>query len=67
VAADEVKYNEAAARVMKSEGIAIDDLHAVAAARLAEIQRPANVHFTEPGYRALAEKVVESIRAQLPL
>ena len=66
VAADEVKYNEAAARVMKAEGVAIDDLHAVAAARLAEIQRPANVHFTPEGYRALAEKVAESIRAQLP-
>ena len=66
VAADEVKYNEAAARVMKAEGVAIDDLHAVAAARIAELQRPANVHFTEAGYRALAEKVVESIRLQLP-
>lgn len=66
VAADEVKYNEAAARVMKAEGVAIDDLHAVAAARLAELQRPNNVHFSNVGSRALAEKVAESIQAQLP-
>ena len=66
VAADEVKYNEAAARVMKAEGVAIDDLHAVASARLAEVQRPNNVHFSTAGSLALAEKVAESIRAQLP-
>jgi acyl-CoA thioesterase-1 len=66
VAGDEVKYNEAAARVMKAEGVAIDDLHVVAAARLPELQRPANVHFTDAGSRALAQKVAESIRAQLP-
>ncbi len=66
VAGDDVKYNAEAERVMKEAGVPIDDLHAVAAARLAELQRPKNVHFTDAGSRALAEKVVESIRAQLP-
>jgi acyl-CoA thioesterase-1 len=65
-AGDEVKYNEAAARVMKAEGVPTDDLHALAASRLAEIQREKNVHFSEPGYRVLAEKVAASIRSQLP-
>lgn len=65
-AGDEVKYNAAAARVMAEAKIPTDDLHAAAAARLAELQRPKNVHFTEAGSRVLAEKVAESIRAQLP-
>jgi acyl-CoA thioesterase-1 len=65
VAKDEVAYNEAAARVMKTEGVAIDDLHAVVAAD-PSIQRPQNVHFTDAGYRALAEKVAGEIRVQLP-
>ena len=65
LAGDDVKYNEAAARVMKAEGVAIDDLHALATSRLAEIQREKNVHFTEPGSRVLAEKVTASIVAQL--
>lgn len=66
VAGDDAKYNEAAARVMHDAGVAIDDLGVFAASRLKEIQRPQNVHFTEAGSRVLAEKVVESIAAQLP-
>lgn len=66
VAGDEVRYNAAAEKVAKSAGITIDDLHAFAAPRLAEIQKPKNVHYSDAGYKALAEKVAESIRAQLP-
>ena len=62
----ELKFNEVAERVMKEEGIAIDDLHAAAAARLAELQLPKNVHFSPAGYKALAEKVAASIQAELP-
>jgi acyl-CoA thioesterase-1 len=65
VAGDEVKYNEAALRVMKSEGVAIDDLHALATAKVAEIQRPKNVHFTDPGSKVLAEQVAASIKTAL--
>ncbi len=61
----EVKYNEAALRVMKEEGVAIDDLHALAASKLAEIQLPKNVHFTGPGYKVLAEQVAGSIKKAL--
>ncbi len=61
VAGDAAKYNEAALRVMKRHGVAIDDLFATATARLAEIQRPRDVHFTPDGSKALAEKVAASI------
>ncbi|GIS62309.1 MAG: hypothetical protein CM1200mP2_45340 [Planctomycetaceae bacterium] len=49
VVGDAVKYNAVATRVMKDNGIATDDMYAFAKARLKEIQRPANVHFTREG------------------
>lgn len=61
----EVKYNEAALRVMKEEGVAVDDLHAFAASKLAEIQLPKNVHFSSAGSKALAGEVAASIRKAL--
>jgi len=65
VAKDEIAYNEAALRVAKDEGLAVDDLHKLATARLAEIQRPANVHFTDPGSKVLAEQVATEIKKAL--
>lgn len=65
VAGDEVKYNAAAARVMKDEGVAIDDLHGVAAPQLAKIQREKNVHFTPDGSKVLAGQVAAEIRKAL--
>lgn len=65
VVGDSAKYNEAAARIMKKHGVAIDDLYAFAKPRLSEIQRPANVHFTPEGSKLLAEQVAKSILAQL--
>jgi lysophospholipase L1-like esterase len=62
---DELRYNEVAVRVMKETGVAIDDLHALAKRRQAEIQQPHNVHFTDPGYAALADAVVASIKEGL--
>lgn len=61
----EREYNRAAAIVMKQYGVAVDDLGAFAAARLAEIQLPKDVHFTDVGYAKLAEPVAASIRSQL--
>jgi acyl-CoA thioesterase-1 len=66
IAGDEVKYNEVAARVMKAQGIMTDDLYAHAMVKLKEIQRPANVHFTEEGSRYLAKQVAAIIESQLP-
>jgi acyl-CoA thioesterase-1 len=58
-------YNAVARKIMEENKIAIDDLYAFALPRLEKIQRPVNVHFTPTGSHALAEKVVESIRAAL--
>lgn len=63
---DEVRYNEVAARVMTAAGVPINDLYAHARTRLGEIQRPADVHFTDAGSRYLAEQVASAIAAELP-
>ena len=63
--ADVVRYNEAAARVMKENGIAVDDLYSLARPQLAAIQLPANVHFRPEGYAALARQVAARIVASL--
>lgn len=62
---DEKKYNEAAMKVMKEEGVAVDDIGAIAARDQATIQRAKNVHFTEAGYKELAEAVSASIEKAL--
>ena len=64
VAGDEIKYNEAAARVMQAHHISVDDLNAVAQKHL-DLQSPHDVHFTGEGYKILAGAVTESIKAQL--
>jgi acyl-CoA thioesterase-1 len=66
VPGDVALYNEAAARVMKANDIPIDDLYAFALPRLGDIQLPVNVHYTKPGYEALASQVAASIEAALP-
>ncbi|MCE9610163.1 MAG: SGNH/GDSL hydrolase family protein [Chthoniobacter sp.] len=58
---DELAYNESALRIMKAEGVAIDDLHAIVRAK-PDTQLPANVHFTADGYKVLAAQVVSSIK-----
>ena len=58
---DDQEYNVAAERVMKKHSVPIDDLCSFAQPRLAEIQQPKNVHFTQAGYELLAEQVAKSI------
>jgi pimeloyl-ACP methyl ester carboxylesterase len=62
---DELKYNEAAARVMTTAGIAVNPLHARAAEK-PDLQKPADVHFTDAGSSHLAEKVADAVTASLP-
>ena len=62
---DPAKYNQIAGEIMKEHGVTINDLYKFAQPRLKEIQRPVNVHFTPEGSRALAEQVVEHVRAAL--
>jgi acyl-CoA thioesterase-1 len=58
---DVPRYNEIAARIMHTNGIAINDLYGFALPRLAQIQRPENVHFTEAGSEQLAQIVAEAV------
>jgi lysophospholipase L1-like esterase len=61
VQGSEAPYNEIARKVMDEEGVTINDLHGFAAARLADLQIPRNVHFNNTGSRVLGEQVAQSI------
>ena len=58
-------YNAVAKKIMDENKIAINDLYAYTRPKLAEVQRPANVHFTDEGSRFLAKKVAASIEEAL--
>lgn len=60
------EYNEIAARVMKEEGVAIDDLNTAVTPRFAELQTPKDLHYKPAGYEFLATFVAKSIEAALP-
>lgn len=63
---DDIKYNAAAARVMKKHGVAINDLHALSAGFAADkFTKPGDVHYTSKGSAKLAEQVVVSISSVL--
>ncbi len=65
VKSDVERYNRAALAIMKKYGVRVNDLYAFALPRLASIQRPSNVHFTDEGSRLLAQQVANSILAAL--
>jgi len=65
VVGDSVRYNQAAAKVMNERKIAIDDMYTFCMPRLKEIMRPANVHFTPAGSKALARQAVAAINSAL--
>jgi acyl-CoA thioesterase-1 len=62
--ADVAVYNAIAARIMKENGIPVDDLYAAIEPHVAEYRLPQNVHYTEQGYALLARQAAESL---LPL
>ena len=62
---DAVKYNEAAARVMKDLEVETNDLYSFALDKLDKIQRPSNVHFTPAGSKVLGEEVARQIESRL--
>lgn len=62
-AADAVEYNRVAVQVMEEEGVAVDDLFQFVTDYPETILRPANVHFTGDGSRALGDQVATSILA----
>ncbi len=59
------RYNEVARGIMRKRGIAVHDLHAFVLPRMADLQRPNNVHFTEHGSQQLATQVAAAIRKAL--
>ena len=63
--ADVTEYNAVATKVMTESAVAINDLNSVVISRLPELQLPANVHFKEPGYDALARQVAKTIQMAL--
>jgi lysophospholipase L1-like esterase len=63
---DTIRYNAVAVRVMQELGVAINDLHAFVKPRQAQLQRPANVHFTDEGSAQLARTVVGHLSPLLP-
>jgi acyl-CoA thioesterase-1 len=65
VKGDEIIYNRVAEKVMKGNGIAIDDLYSLLAPRCGELQIPKNVHFTDKGSDIQAEAVANVIRKHL--
>ncbi len=65
-AASVIEHNEAAAIVMKSEGVAVDDLFTIVTPKLAELQNPNDVHFTAEGYDFLGKAVAASMLSALP-
>ena len=65
VRGDERVYNATAAKVMEENGVLIDDLSGALGGRVAELQKPHNVHFTDEGSKVLADAVAASIRMAL--
>lgn len=63
---DDLRYNLAAAEVMKRHNIATDDLHTLTSDFDSSMfVGPGNVHYTEEGYAVIATQVAAQIRAAL--
>ena len=62
-----LKYNNVAAEIMKMNAVKVNDLYSHALKKIPAIQlKKGDVHFTEEGYRYLAEKVSSEILKSLP-
>jgi len=62
---DSVKFNEAAARVMKKHGVPTLDLYTPSKKNMKEWMREANVHYFPHGSQALAEIVAKDVLERL--
>jgi hypothetical protein len=64
---DELKYNAVAARVMDRHGVPVDDIRSFTAALAPDMFRaPGDVHYTDAGYAAIANQVVNAIEQEMP-
>lgn len=65
-AGDAIKYNRVAAKVMKTYGVATNDLHALTSGFAPELfARPGDVHYKASGSEKLAEQVAAAVRSAL--
>jgi len=65
-AGDEIKYNGAAAKVMKKYGVAINDLHALSSSFKKDMfVRSGNVHYTKKGSGKLGTQVSSLIEKKI--
>ena len=60
-AEDFITYNAIASKIMKENGITINDLYSFSLPRLPKIQIPVNSHFTREGSKVLATQVSSAI------
>jgi acyl-CoA thioesterase-1 len=58
-------YNQIAARVMSENAVTINDLNAWITPKLAEMQKPKDVHYFDSGSEYLAQKVAQEIQRAL--
>jgi acyl-CoA thioesterase-1 len=61
ISGDEIRYNDAAEKIMKKHNVPINDLYSTVKPHLSKYQRPKNVHFTAEGSEFLAQKVTKEI------
>ncbi|MFC1853677.1 SGNH/GDSL hydrolase family protein [candidate division CSSED10-310 bacterium] len=64
---DAQKYNEVALKIMKENGVEINDLYTFILPKLKEVQKPINVHFEPEGSEILGEMVAEAIMKNLAI
>lgn len=55
------KYNKVAKKIMKRNGVVINDLYGLVLPQMRELQLENNVHFTEGGYIVLGKRVTDEI------
>jgi predicted GH43/DUF377 family glycosyl hydrolase/lysophospholipase L1-like esterase len=63
--ADPARYNAAAVKVAKANGVRVNDLFALVSPQLAAVQLPKNVHFTAAGSDLLAKQVAAVVTEEL--
>lgn len=62
---DPAKYNLVALEVMKKNDIRVVDLYTASLTIHPQNSKPANVHYTDPGYELLAEPILKAIKSAL--
>ena len=66
IVGDAKKYNDAATKIMKKHGVAINDLHTLSKSFPSKLFKKAgDVHYQGAGYEKLAKQVTASIRTAL--